>query len=960
MSEILNFLNKVLPNEGYRCWFAAKKGERPQQRFCETNEELARILLAVDSRKWDAYFACSTFRTKETRGGDNVLGTKSFWLDIDAGPKKNYTDADAAEQALMEFCDSVGLPHPTIICSGNGIHAYWVIDRTLTPKEWLPIAATLKALTQEKGLHADASVTSDISRILRPPQTLNWKNPSEPKEVFIISDADPIPLDSFVSKIQKTKPTADLNSALGQAIIGGIEQRTYEPSSGLLVSNHCAQLRLLRDTKGNVDEPLWYACLGVLAHCTDGETLAHEWSEGYAGYSERETQAKFEHAKNAAGPTTCAKFRSLNPGGCAGCPHMKTSPIQLGVSEAIVTPPYIGDEADKLPSLPVGYKFGANMEMLASLPNPDYEEGAPGANGEKFKWVVISNNPFYISSVREQETNERAGKRSLKLMRRTPHEVWKGFTIQDKELFGSHWQASLSEFGVRCVPGFEKNFKKLLEGMISLKEKSGRLDMSYTSFGWKDNRQGFVCGRKYYSRTGVKNVSGTAEFETVADGLIPNSKGSLAKWRSTAMKLFAPGCEAQAFTMLCSFAAPLMDLLFADDEGGAMVSLVSSGSGQGKTAAILAAETVWGLSKCLRVTEAASVAAKFRALGVRCHLPVVIDEWADTDVPTIAKIVKQFTGGTDKERLTMSGEHTRERLNFKTVWIGTTNFPVVGPLRQEHYSAQAARIFEIGVSIPKHIEQNQTADLNQTLQENAGYAGPVFLMHLLNNYDLEEIRRQVNALANYYGKILKGNTEIRFKTRLAAAVTIVSKILSKPQADGEAFLDHSTKTIVKFMLGQIKDYMQENGGRVSAIEHLNQFIRDNMADFLIVQDAYNASKPYLDLDISLPRGKLVGRYERISHRLFVPNVTIKKLAFSVKIPYAEFSKELENLGVVLNRNRRTSLCAGVERLTPVTAPCWEIDLSHEGLAQAEYAVKTSDANAISGKIVKKRRTTWRY
>jgi hypothetical protein len=91
-------------------------------------------------------------------------------------------------------------------------------------------------------------------------------------------------------------------------------------------------MRALRDEKGCLPEPLWYAALGVLAFCEDGEELAHEWSSGFEGYTEPETKDRLDRAHTLTGATTCERFNGLNSAVCGACPHWRRikSPIVLG------------------------------------------------------------------------------------------------------------------------------------------------------------------------------------------------------------------------------------------------------------------------------------------------------------------------------------------------------------------------------------------------------------------------------------------------------------------------------------------------------------------------------------------------------------------------------------------------------------------------------------------------------
>ena len=70
-----------------------------------------------------------------------------------------------------------------------------------------------------------------------------------------------------------------LGDRLSDRAAVGMEK--FEPSSGEIVAERCEQLRKLRDEHGKLAEPLWYAGLGVSAHCEEGDRLGHEWSNGY-------------------------------------------------------------------------------------------------------------------------------------------------------------------------------------------------------------------------------------------------------------------------------------------------------------------------------------------------------------------------------------------------------------------------------------------------------------------------------------------------------------------------------------------------------------------------------------------------------------------------------------------------------------------------------------------------------
>ena len=332
---LIEFLNYIIPSGGYKCWVALKKGHPAQQGFVQFNNELAQALQRAKAAGYDAYFACSTYQEAGSRKAENVSATQAFWLDIDFGSDGHHTPSryateEEATNAVDAFCEAVGLPQPTLVSTGGGLHTYWRCPEPIDQSMWKYNAEKLKALTKQFNLDCDHVRTADIASILRAPGTLNWKLPGKPRTVTCCELFDGVfPLEAL--PVASTSPTIQFTTSNLADAAAAIYQNA-EPSYASIAAIACAQIHHLRDVRGNVSEPLWYAGLGVLAHCADGEQLAQEWSSGHPGYDAGATAKKINQARSAAGPTTCKRFADLNSTGCVGCPHAGkiTSPIQLG------------------------------------------------------------------------------------------------------------------------------------------------------------------------------------------------------------------------------------------------------------------------------------------------------------------------------------------------------------------------------------------------------------------------------------------------------------------------------------------------------------------------------------------------------------------------------------------------------------------------------------------------------
>lgn len=224
---LVEFFGAVLPvPEGGQVFVAAtpcpKKNptDRPAmvQTYAASHEELADAVLQINSQGKEAYFALGRFDPHKTdkgnpgRQGEYVRGVKAFWLDIDCSEDKaaagdGYLTQRAGFDALLKFVSDCGLPEPThLVDSGGGIHAYWALDRVVTPEEWKPISTKLKALAAERGFLADPSRTADMASVLRPPFTQNHKL-DMPRDVKLKRGVPPIMFDEFVCAVNAAQAT---------------------------------------------------------------------------------------------------------------------------------------------------------------------------------------------------------------------------------------------------------------------------------------------------------------------------------------------------------------------------------------------------------------------------------------------------------------------------------------------------------------------------------------------------------------------------------------------------------------------------------------------------------------------------------------------------------------------------------------------------------------------------------
>ena len=382
-SDATAFLRLVLPrNEGLRYCLAVKYGKDDlRHRWSPKVEALPREALVVTAQR-DCWFACAGYGAKNKRTGENAICAGAFWLDLDY---KSYADEPAARAALQRFLAATNLPEPVTVASGGGLHLWWPLREPVAKEAWIEAARGLKELCRLHDFHADPARTADIASIMRLPGTLNHKY-DPPRLVVWDEREDDFDTDEFLDLLKAALARAQPKARAARPAPGPLGA-----AAANVVAEHCAQIGALRDSRGNVSEPEWYAALGVIAHCADGERFGHEWSSGYPQYTFEETAKKLEHARTASGPTTCERFHGLKPAPCEACPHWQqiTSPIVLGRTEPWPLPnPDLLTLQTAAPSFPVD---------LLSEPWFNWSKAAANAAGCAIDFVVLSL--FYGASV---------------------------------------------------------------------------------------------------------------------------------------------------------------------------------------------------------------------------------------------------------------------------------------------------------------------------------------------------------------------------------------------------------------------------------------------------------------------------------------------------------------------------------------------------------------------------------
>ena len=750
----LKFLRRVLPTEGLYCRFTiSANGLAKRNKFYGTLEELEAAILESDQQGQTTFFSISSFQEDTRRTKTNVHKTRVLTLDVDCGPTKAYPNWKEGLKVLLKFVTDMKLPKPMIVGSGNGLHVYWVLDQDLTPDEWNPLAEAMKKATEANDFEVDRGPTANISQVLRPVGTHNYKDPTNPKDVKLLVDGGDTTRDAMRKALAYYYVPGSVSSKpKNNGLLDSLSvQQDFPPAIGSLIAEKCQQINWAVENQDKVSEPIWYAMIGVAAFCENPEDTAKLWSQGHPSYSESETINKLNHWRSeASGPTTCAKFENERPAGCKGCPFAGKigSPARLGVRYVEVdTSADAPDDVITDIQIPKPFKR-TKVGIVATVDDTD---------------IKVADFDIYPLSYGYDES---LGYEVAQFMWDRPHVGWKVLTLRQAYLADGTYRefvGTIADQGIVLETKRQTEyFQIMLRSYMNELRKVRTVTNHYSTMGWKDDHTLFVLGDDLYRRdtNGVvskETIRLTSTTTRVGSDLF-TTKGDFDTWFKGTTALRKGNLNAHQLSIGLGLASILVEFTGLK---GVTVSFYGP-SGSGKSLAQLMQQSLWGNPEKLHFQSKFTQNALFGRFGTYGHLPLTVDEATQMSDKDVGDFLYEVTQGRDKARLTRT---TEERAPREWALISTlsTNKPIASKLISGGFEtdAQLARLLELRVD-PSPIFSDATdagRKLHRLFTENYGWAGRKFL-HKVMEIGEQGIRAMVaNAMDNFekkYGKKFAG------------------------------------------------------------------------------------------------------------------------------------------------------------------------------------------------------------
>lgn len=952
------FLTSVLSGEGFYCVFGARKEtytdkegveqerEKKIQKFYPTLDTVCEAADNLAQEGFNAYFGLATFKTGENRKAENAMQFKSFFLDLDCRPGKEFPSKQEAIAELRRFCKATKLPRPTLVDSGGGVHVYWPLTQAVDAEDWWTVAEQLKSLCQLHGLEADPSVTSDRARVLRVPGTFNFKD-TPPTTVTVLGDMSaPVEFDAFKALMGEIPVTAknfvpkvmdEVTNALAGNYTNSFKLIVQKTAAG----RGCDQIRKIIQEQATISEPLWRAGLSVAKFCVDGEKAIHKISSGHPEYHPVATNEKAALIK---GPYTCDKFNEYSPGICENCKFRGKikSPIVLGreVQEAT-------EEDSIVEDVPENVEAPKQTYVIPKYPEPFFRGKAGGIfkrmknkEGDPIDVPIYHNDFYVVRRLRDPDVGE-----AIVMRLHLPKDGVREFTVPlasilSKDEFRKHMAAH----GVAVIKMEE--LMAYTASWVNKLQATAQADEARRQFGWTDEMMSsFVVGSKEIRADRIDH--NPPANSTVK--MFPHfqSKGTLEGWKKIMDFYNRPGMEMHQYIIGLSFGSPFMQFV---PQCASLFHVHSQDPGLGKTTAMMAGASVWGNPELILLREADTHATKMNRAEAYKNIFLPIDEMTNVHPKEASDFLYQLTGGMQRNRMS---QHTNQERTRGETWhtnaCSTGNTSLLARVRMYKAipKAEATRVLEYEAQKFHFDTKAETDELGQTMYAHYGHACIPFMQYILAN--LEEVRELFLSTQARIDKAAGLSQPHRFWS-VQAASGITGLLVAKRLG----LVNFKVADVVAWLIKVIERAKQEIETMSGTLEDtLTSYLAENYNNILRIKSTDDArtggdALEHLIIPDATPRISLVARYEYDVKKMYLLPKPLREWCAKQQINYQSFVDSLRT-GSTRAVNKKVRMGKGTHMNLPpsdaIVIDCTEFmsDEVEQTLAAAHVATTLKPA-----------------
>ena len=907
---INQFYTRALPTEGVYCVADINPTtKRTRHKFVESIDDLVKTIDSL-SASTNVFVAMSSFKG-HSRKADQASYGRSFFVDLDVGEGKGYESKEDALESLAKFVEANGLPPAITVDSGTGVHAYWFLDKNLPTEEWKVYAEKFKDLCLNNGLAIDPVVTADVARILRSPDTFNYKtNPPTPTKVITWHE-EVSTIEDWITILGENETIVDFEDIVNAKVPLSSEQRKALKLDNFqskfktiaiksLKGEGCAQIANIITNAASLDEPLWYAGLSIAQHCSDRDEAIHKISEDHPEYTRQGTERKANQTQDK--PQSCITFNNMNPGLCDSCQHFNkiTNPLSLGKEfiPAIVpsnTPLVMNGRMVGLPKDLYPFVYGGKEGGIYYEPPQEFDDD--GQSLPRKKAILVCKYDLYPVRRVDSPTDGEC----LEMQVHLPHDPVRNFSMPMKCLYSvNDFRDIITSQGILYNPNSQQG-KYLMTYLYAWGDyliTKSKAEIMRQQMGYTEDKKAFIVGDKELTHDGqVLNSPTNPLIKDMVKKL--HTLGSYEVWKEAANRLNTPSLELQAFTMLTGLGSILMH---KTSTPGVTIALTGADSGSAKTGALRAALSMWGEPEKLGLhTEKGGTTNGMVERYLTLHNIVFgLDEVGNIEGKALSGLVHKIATGSGKIRMQASVNAEREqKASASLIAILTSNHSLYDKIHQykKNANGEIARFIEFTVRKPKLFYDNPEAgfEIFDTFNKNYGWAGIDFVKNLYKTSE-EVVDRKFAEWSSKFKEDFGHDTTYRYYENLITATFTAAELAIE---FGIVSLD--LERIYKKTIGDMIS-IRDNGQRVNDIDYesiLGEYINAHQTGILAIDDNRVAMDPRTDLIIraEIDQAKMYIEKRHFRDYLTKNGVSIGEFVFQMKEKGYKIHDRKKRMGV---------------------------------------------------------------
>jgi hypothetical protein len=916
---------------------------------------------------------------RQYRITQNMLASRALIFDIDVGsddPKKYATQGEALV-ALERFCLVTGMPVPTTVSSGGGVHVYWRLDRDVSAAEYVEMEARLKGVAKVLELRFDPSRTTDVTSLLRVAGSFNRKiDQLRPVKVLSIGEQhSPEMLGKHLSllaiehravvtvpDLKRTIPTGPL-AGMSEQIIEGFAPETLADTMKV-----CEQIRVFVESHydsthflhNKIDNSGWYRMgLGVVAQCVDGANIMRELTT-LCPRSSADIEVKLVQAARLP-PTSCAIIAETSPLGdepctrCAAASFCKnpimgarlnvTKSVTLAMaSETIVTPPpppiagaippppptgSIPVKGPPPPPPPAGTVTTSLTRPLPPIGVPNHyiltDKGiiykiSLDEDGDEHRDLVM---PFNIYPIGITCLPDRTGYASewVSLAKDNQGRFLhpENIVIPNKDLYEDREMRKIFlDRGVNIPLENWKDTMAYVSAYVQSLQKAADTNIQRDALGWADNGKVFVMPDKTYHADGRQTPSNMhlteATKTALASGTLPAQLGALAFYFDD------PDALIQQAMLLTSLGSPLVRFT---GQVGFHVAIIGE-SGVAKSTLLNACASLWGRFDQYVINGTKAGATKNyigNRMAVLSNLPVLIDEVTHLDPEEAATLAMRSSQAAGRGRLNPDGTEKRQIGEERSSCIMSTSNRSMFELLGNDTAARTAghmRVIEIEMLAPKLMRGPEARLMMDQLMQNCGHVGRKFAAYVAANQ--VSVAKLVETIMAKIERDVEASTSERFWVAWLAVVIATAEIVRMLNLL-EAQIDQIYAWAITDLIPDLRHGVEDNVAQ--APEVLSAIIRRANGSTARINNRGN-------LEDIPQNGEVTGLVNDQTRRMFIPVTSVKNYLRQNNVSRSVLDSALKESGNLFLGESRVSIPTKAGAW--VRTNCYVFDLDHRMLS----------------------------